>query len=343
MAITLKITTAAKHWIFSLLAWLPLLCLVLWLGSSPHVQESEFPILVAIEQAERKPQENPLAASQGSDNAEDTTIEDSATWPASPLAKAPIDGFYQKLDIGFLPKFNAEGMPAWKAYARPFKQQKNMVGVLVWGLGLDPVITDKAINHLPPEIGLVFSPYAERLQEWIDKARAVGHEVYIWLPLQPGNYPATDPGPNALMLDITEKQMQQRLLWILTRAAGYTGLVNGWNMGKNYSNQRLYAIMNALKPHGLLFIDANPPQDNTLYQAGKDVGLSMMLVDFQLLGDQGLTVIERGISQIEQETTAGHAVLTTWSSEPAMLKRLQQWVKNAPNLVFAPPSALYHP
>ena len=70
------------------------------------------------------------------------------------------------------------------------------------GLGLGPAATRAAIQ-LPGEITLAFSSHARDLQQWIDLARAAGHEVLLDLPMEPIGYPAMDPGPQSLLTTLS--------------------------------------------------------------------------------------------------------------------------------------------
>src|ERR1700761_8082059 len=109
--------------------------------------------------------------------------------PARPPARGPL-----------LPIIAADGRASWKAYARPFADDgRPKIALVIGGLGLNPDQTKAAIEQLPPEVTLSFSPYAENLQAQIDHARAAGHEVMVEIPMEPLDYPDNDPGPYTLL------------------------------------------------------------------------------------------------------------------------------------------------
>jgi hypothetical protein len=85
-----------------------------------------------------------------------------------------------------LPVIGPDGLTPARAYARPFKASgRPRVAIVIGGLGLDPEVTRLAVESLPPEVTLAFSPYAPRLQEWINRARERGHEVLLEVPMEP--------------------------------------------------------------------------------------------------------------------------------------------------------------
>ncbi len=93
--------------------------------------------------------------------------------------------------LGKLPIVGPNGKTAWQTYARPFTPTEDgpRLGIVMEDLGLNRDRTQDAIDKLPPEVTLAFSPYSQGLQDWVDKARAAGHEVILAIPMEPINYP----------------------------------------------------------------------------------------------------------------------------------------------------------
>src|SRR5207244_2764329 len=89
--------------------------------------------------------------------------------PGEPLAPAPIAGFFAPSPAGLLPIIATDGRTPFEAYRRPFVANgRPKVALIVGGLGLNTRSTQQAIETLPAEVTLSFSPYAEGLQGWID-------------------------------------------------------------------------------------------------------------------------------------------------------------------------------
>ena len=121
--------------------------------------------------------------------------------------------------FGPLPRIAPDGRRPLLAYARPFDldDQRPRIALLVVGLGLQADLTDAAIA-LPGEISLHFSAYAPDLPVWFGRARRAGHEVLLDLPMEPLDYPASDPGPRTLLAGASSEDNLQRLDWLLARA-----------------------------------------------------------------------------------------------------------------------------
>ena len=78
---------------------------------------------------------------------------------------------------------------------------------------------------------------------WIDKARGGGHEVLMEVPMEPFDFPDSDPGPHTLRAGQDEDANIQRLTWALTRFTGYAGVTN-------LLGQRFLSDSAALSPAG---------------------------------------------------------------------------------------------
>ena len=73
---------------------------------------------------------------------------------------------------------------------------------------------------------LAFAPYADDVQRWVAKARELGHEVLLEVPMEPFDFPDSDPGPHTLRSGASEDANIRKLTWSLTRFTGYAGITN---------------------------------------------------------------------------------------------------------------------
>ena len=108
-----------------------------------------------------------------------------------------LDGFYHRIAATFAGEIN---MPSG------------------WTIGDAPTLA--AIQDLPGEVTLAFSPYSSRLAEWVPAARAAGHEVLLQLPMEPRSTEFNDPGNKALLTANTPELNLDRMEWVLSRAEG---------------------------------------------------------------------------------------------------------------------------
>jgi hypothetical protein len=259
--------------------------------------------------------------------------------PGAPLAAAPIAGFFAPGPAGPLPIIAPDGRTPFEAYRRPFASNgRPKVALVIGGLGLNARTTQAAIETLPPEITLSFSPYAEGLQGWVDMARAHGHEVLLETPMEPVDYPDNDPGPLTLMAGGQGPETVKKLEWILSRATGYFGLTNYLGSKFLASDGAYQSFSAAVKGRGLAFVDDGSARG----RAGKGVirGSAERVIDDQLNQtaiDQQLLALEAGALQRGQALGSGFAY-------PVTLEKVAQWSHglNDRGFQLAPASALAH-
>lgn len=128
--------------------------------------------------------------------------------------------------VGNLPKISESGLESWQYYGKKDTSDKArpMIAIIVTSMGLNRPATGRALL-LPEEVSLSFSPYAGGLQQQMTRARAYGHEVWLDLPLEPEDYPASDAGPLTLFHEMKAEESAAHLHKLLASATTYAGLV----------------------------------------------------------------------------------------------------------------------
>lgn len=177
----------------------------------------------------------------------------------TPLKPAPNQNLLVRGENGFKPALGPDGLIAWQEYARPYTGADNdvpKIALMVTDIGLNSRSSNAAIDNLPGQIDLAYSPYGRNLQDWMDRGRAKGHEGFLMIPTEPVNYPANDPGPHTLITDLSPRDNLLRLDWVLSQVTGYVGVIN--HMGSKFttSEEALNPIMTDLQSRGLMFVDA---------------------------------------------------------------------------------------
>ncbi|HYD17401.1 MAG TPA: divergent polysaccharide deacetylase family protein [Patescibacteria group bacterium] len=131
------------------------------------------------------------------------------------------------------------------------------VSIVITDIGMSEADTIRAIQEMPPEVALAFSPYAPALAEAIKTATDKKHEALILLPMEPANYPKDDPGPQALLMRQSDDDNARRLDAILQKADGAIGAVNFMGSALLQDEKNVGLLLSALQKRGVLFIE-NP-------------------------------------------------------------------------------------
>jgi polysaccharide deacetylase 2 family uncharacterized protein YibQ len=253
------------------------------------------------------------------------------------LAAAPIEGLTTSGPGGLLPTIGPGGVKPEDAYARPFTDNgKPKVALIVGGLGLNSQATRKAIDDLPPDVTLSFVPYAEGLQGWIDLARAAGHEVLLETPMEPIDYPASDPGPYTLMAAASPADTKRKLEWLLTRATGYFGLTNYLGSRFTATAGAMDNFSSLIKARGLAFVDDGSAVNH------RAPGLARASADRVIDSQLSAEAIQRQLSALEAGAKTRGQALGSSFAYPLTLDVANKWARSVESRGFqlAPASAL---
>jgi polysaccharide deacetylase 2 family uncharacterized protein YibQ len=255
---------------------------------------------------------------------------------AGALSPAPIAGLTAPGPGGPLPIIAADGRASWKAYARPFVDDgRPKIALVIGGLGLNVAQTEQAIAKLPPEVTLAFSPYADGLQDQIDKARAAGHEVMIQIPMEPLDYPDTDPGPYTLMANASPVEISHRLDWLMSRAAGYFAVTNMQGGRFMTQNKAMDAFAQVLRQRGVAFIDDGQA-------ASRGGGLHRASTSPPIDADLDSGAIDNALLMLEANALQSGGAIGLGSAYPLTVAQVAQWAVAVRDrgYALAPASAL---
>jgi len=229
------------------------------------------------------------------------------------------------------------------SYARPFTNPDNLprIAIIVGGLGLNPALTERAIDELPPEISLAFAPYAKELSFWTEKARRSGHEVLIELPMESygGNQQAL--GAAALLSTRSAQENLQRLDWLLARFGGYFAATN--YMGGKFSadENALLPILQKLRDAGVAYID----DTGAARLAGEQTAVSWTTVNRMIPpapDESRRRAVRRELKALEKIAQRDGAALGKTYVYAATLDEIIQWSNglNENGFIAAPASSV---
>lgn len=285
------------------------------------------------------------APSSGSDPADaETRHAAEVTTNPEALQRAPLEGLHEPGPGGLLPVISANGTRPSRAYARPFHGDPSTptIAIVVGGMGMNRAVTEAAIRDLPPEVALSFAIYAPNLQDWIDQARAAGHEVLIEAPMEPFDYPNSDSGPHTLLADGAADENGRRLAWILSRATGYFGVTNYLGARFSSSEPAMTGLMSNLEERGLAFLHDGAGRRSTIHAAGRNADIAYAVSDRILDDNPTPGSIDNELLALEALALQNGSSLGSGFSYPATVDQIALWADGLDTRGYqlAPPSAV---
>ena len=255
---------------------------------------------------------------------------------------AVLPALTEQSDYGPLPKIAADGRRPADVYARPSRYGQVVggpprVAVLVNGLAVPGAPDADIIKGLPPPVSLAYGAYGRGVQEWVDKARADGHEVLLAIPLEPNNYPAVDPGPHTLLTTLPTNENIKRLQWLMSRYAGYVGVTNHKGSKFVTTQSALQPVLEEAKRRGLIYFDDGSVDGSAAGQIAKSLGLDYSTAQIELKPGK----METSLAALEAEAKAQGAAIGVAQAEPSAVKQIAKWAGSLEEkgLVLVPVSA----
>ncbi len=251
-------------------------------------------------------------------------------------APAPIEAahLHPALAPAALPP-PSSGEP-WLANARPFSStDRPRIAVVISDLGLGAEASRAAIERMPADVTLAFAPYVDEVAEWVERARADGHEVLLTIPMEPATFPQDDPGPKALLTSVDAMQNLQRLSWALGRAEGYVGVISA--MGSRFltSEEHLRPVLALLRERGLLFVDGGTTPRSVASTLSADLQVPRAVNDRFIDAEPSRAGIDRRLAEVERIARETGAALAVGRPYPVTLDRIVDWAATLPDRGFA--------
>lgn len=245
--------------------------------------------------------------------------------------------------MGPLPRIADNGMTPMRAYAPPVTGDGHpRIAIVIGGLGISAKATEAALEGLPSGVTLAFAPNGAETQQWVALARKRGHEVLLEIPMEPYDFPDSDPGPHTLRSGAGEDANTQRLTWALTRFSGYAGVTNLLGGRFMADASSLEPVLTFLARRGLMFYD----NGESVHSAGPDVatraGISFAQSNSIIDKIPASMEIDRRLSALEAEARAHGCASGSGKLYPLTIERVKNWAQglSGRGFVLTPASAI---
>lgn len=238
----------------------------------------------------------------------------------------PDPALLRATPLGKVPRIAADGRRAMDYYAREHRHNNAAprIAIIVGGLGLNPALTEKAIETLPPNVSLAFAPYAKDLEFWTEKARKDGHEILIELPMESYGPNQEALGAAGLLSSRTEAENLQRLDWLMSRFSGYFAATNYLGARFSADEDALTPILEKLREAGVAYID----DTGAASRAARAAGATTAAVDRTIPPAASLEdreTVRRELAALEAVAKRNGAALAKTYATPGTIDEIARW------------------
>lgn len=103
----------------------------------------------------------------------------------------------------------------------------------------------------------------------MQKAQEQGREVLIHVPMEPIGYPRVDPGPEAILVRMTDSEIERMLNRFIHQLPYCKGINNHMGSLATADEQTMERVMNVLREKGKYFLDSRTTNVSIAYQAAQ--------------------------------------------------------------------------
>jgi polysaccharide deacetylase 2 family uncharacterized protein YibQ len=235
----------------------------------------------------------------------------------------------------------ASSAETWRRNAVPFRDLngKPLVAVVIDDVGLDRPRSKRAWE-LPAPLTMSFLPYAKDLREQAKAARARGHELMLHLPMEPNG--RNDPGPNALLVSLSDAELRQRTTAALDSFEGFAGVNN--HMGSRFTAFKpgMDTVLRQLKGRGLMFLDSRTSAQSVGDQLAQEMGVPSIVRHVFLDDEETLDAVRKKLAEAEAIARRQGFVVVIGHPHEVTLQALGEWLPGmqGKGLALAPATAV---
>ncbi|WP_375457601.1 divergent polysaccharide deacetylase family protein [uncultured Enterovirga sp.] len=246
---------------------------------------------------------------------------------------------------GALPRLGPGGLRPLDAYARPVGELPGgakpvgRIAIVIGGLGISVTATEDAVSRLPAPVTLAFAPYGEDLPRLAGRARANGHEIMLQIPMEPFDYPDSDPGPHTLLSAAKPAENIDHLHWSMGRFTGYVGLMNYMGAKVTSDERALAPLLREAGQRGLGVLDDGSSSRSlvTAVAGATPAARADLVLDAVPRAD----MIDKALARLETIAASGRIATATASALPVTMDRIARWSEGlaARRILLVPVSA----
>ncbi len=162
------------------------------------------------------------------------------------------------------------------------------------------------------------------------------------MPLEPFDYPESDPGPDTLLTGQAPRDNLDKLFTVMAKFGGYVGLINHMGARFTSSTADFAPIMEELGSRGLGYLDDGSSNRSVAPQLASANGVEFARADMVLDANPARGPILDQLKLLEQRATDNGAAIGVISALPVSVQTLAEWAKTVEEAGFmiVPASAL---
>jgi uncharacterized protein len=167
------------------------------------------------------------------------------------------------------------------------------------------------------------------------KARSLGHELLLQVPMEPFDYPDNDPGPQTLVTAMTPEQNIERVQWAMGRFQGYVGVSNQMGARFTASESSFSPIMREIGRRGLIYVDDGSSPRSVAGQIAGSAASGFVRANLALDAVPTPGEIDKALAKLEGLARQNGKAVGFAAAGPMTIDRIVRWAKTVEGRGFA--------
>ncbi len=126
---------------------------------------------------------------------------------------------------------------------------------------------------IDPNISIAIFPGMPYSEFTMQQAAMRKMEALIHVPMEPIGYPATDPGKDAILVQLSDSEIQRRIDKFIKELPYCKGINNHMGSLATTEHDVMQSVMNALRKHDKYFLDSRTSNVSVAYQVAQKTHL----------------------------------------------------------------------
>jgi polysaccharide deacetylase 2 family uncharacterized protein YibQ len=195
--------------------------------------------------------------------------------------------------------------------SEPSKRSPGRIALVLYGFESDEEA--EQFFALEPPFAVALMPGPDRKASLFRAARDGGHEVVLYIPLEPLNYPRVDPGPGTILVTMRPSKIVGTLRRYFDQAGHVAAVANYMGSLATQDAQVMSAVYSELKRRGLPFLHLTPVPGAVCRSLASETGVSYeepdVVIDHEAR-DEGTKGLDRAwAAALESARAHGQALV----------------------------------
>jgi polysaccharide deacetylase 2 family uncharacterized protein YibQ len=136
----------------------------------------------------------------------------------------------------------------------------------------------RRIQNLPGTFTAAIRPNQDNAEAWVKEARQSGLEVILNLPMEPRDYPTRNPGEDAILVDLSGREIRKRVKRALDKVGPVAGVKTYMGSLAVEDRDVMRPVLEELHARNLFLIEASRSQYSTVSELARALELPFYTV-----------------------------------------------------------------